>query len=91
MKAYLSVFVLAGSTLAIAAPPVTESVPVSETIHGDTVVDEYRWLEGDNSNADNMGLLTEEVTAWTDDQNGYTRSILDNLPGRTALEERLRE
>ena len=33
--------------------------------------------------------MTPEVSAWTDAQNGYTRSVLDNLPGRKALEERL--
>lgn len=91
MKAYLSVLMLAGCTLAIAAPPATESIPVSETIHGDSIVDEYRWLEGDNTNPENMGLLNEAVTSWTDGQNGYTRSVLDNLPGRSALESRLRE
>ncbi|MEQ9206611.1 MAG: prolyl oligopeptidase family serine peptidase [Phycisphaerales bacterium] len=91
MKILLSTLLFASSTIAIAAPPETKSVPVTDTIHGNTVVDEYRWLEGDNSNPENMGLVNDEVASWTDDQNGYTRSMLDNLPGRAALERRLRE
>ncbi len=87
--AVVSVLVLAGSV--IAAPPRTEERPVTETIHGDAVTDAYRWLEGDNSDPENMGRLTDEVTGWTDEQNGYTRSVLDNLPGREELEARLRE
>jgi len=74
---------------ALAAPPATETQPVTESIHGVEVTDNYRWLEGDNSNADNMGLLTEPVSEWTDSQNAYTRSMLDALPGRKALEERI--
>lgn len=91
MKALLLSVLIAGSTFALAAPPATESVPVTDTIHGEKVVDEYRWLEGDNSDPNNMGLLTDDVVSWTDGQNGYTRSVLDNLPGRAALEDRLRE
>lgn len=91
MKILLSTLLFASSTIAIAVPPETKSVPVTDTIHGNTVVDEYRWLEGDNSNPENMGLVNDEVASWTDDQNGYTRSMLDNLPGRAALESRLRE
>ena len=79
------------NALLIAAPPATESRPVKETVHGVELTDNYRWLEGDNSNPDNMGLVTDEVVDWTESQNAYTRSILDNLPGRKALEERLRE
>lgn len=91
MKAFLPVMILAGSSLVYAAPPETQSQPVTDTIHGEAVVDPYRWLEGDNSNPDNMGLVNDEVAGWTDSQNGYTRSVLDNLPGRAALESRLRE
>ena len=71
-------------------PPATRVAPVKETLHGVEVVDNYRWLEGDNSKPDLMGQVTPEVAAWTDQQNAYTRSVLDNLPGRKALEEKLR-
>jgi len=74
-----------------AQQPETEVRPVTETIHGQPVTDNYRWLEGDNSDPSNMGVVNDEVGAWTDSQNSYTRSVLDNLPGRKALEERLRE
>ena len=87
----LMALLFASSSVALAAPPETKSEPVTDTIHGSTVVDEYRWLEGDNSNPANMGLVNDEVASWTDDQNRYTRSILDNLPGRAALESRLRQ
>jgi len=59
---------------------------VKETLHDKELVDPYRWLEGDAK-----GAVTPEVGAWTDAQNTYTRSVLDNLPGRAALEKRLRE
>ncbi|MBP8812035.1 MAG: S9 family peptidase [Kofleriaceae bacterium] len=71
-------------------PPATRVEPVRETLHGVEIVDNYRWLEGDNSNPERMGQVTPEVGAWTDQQNAHTRSVLDNLPGRKALEEKLR-
>src|SRR5690606_308540 len=37
-----------------------------------------------------MGRVTPEVAAWTDAQNAYTRAVLDALPGRKELEDRLR-
>lgn len=69
-----------------AAPPPTEARPVTDVLHGESIVDPYRWLEGDEK-----GALTPEVTAWTDAQLAYTRQVLDNLPGRKAVEDRLRE
>lgn len=75
----------------LAAPPATAARVVTDTYHGVEIVDPYRWLEGDNSDATNMGRLTDEVGAWTDAQNAYTRSVLDRLPGRKALEQRISE
>ena len=37
-----------------------------------------------------QGKVTPDVAAWTDSQNSYTRSVLDTLPERLALEQRLR-
>lgn len=74
-----------------AAPPPTQVRPVTETIHGVKLTDDYRWLEGDNSDPQAMGAMTDEVAAWTEAQNAYTRSVLDNLPGRQALEARVQE
>ena len=73
-----------------AKPPATMAEPVTDTVHGVEIVDDYRWLEGDNSNPKEQGKVTPEVAAWTDAQNAYTRSIVDNLPDRQALEARLR-
>jgi prolyl oligopeptidase len=61
-------------------PPGTRASPVTETLHGTKVADNFRWLEAD----------TAEVAAWTDAQNTYTRGVLDGLPGRRALEDRLK-
>ncbi len=79
-----AVSVISGASLA--GPPASRVDSVVETIHGAELTDDYRWLEGDEN-----GNMTEEVTAWTDTQNAYTRSVLDNLPGREGLESRLRE
>jgi prolyl oligopeptidase len=73
-----------------ATPPPTKTEPVTETLHGVEIADPYRWLEGDNSNPEDQGKVTPQVAAWTDSQNGYTRSVLDALPQRQALEQRLR-
>ena len=66
--------------------PQTEQRPVAETLHGVRMVDPYRWLEGND-----QGEITEAVAAWTELQNAYTRDVLDKLPGREALEKRLRQ
>lgn len=61
-------------------PPATRAQPVTETAHGETLVDPYRWLEDGDAPA---------VAAWTDAQNAYTDKVLGAWPGRAALEERL--
>ena len=73
-----------------AKPPATRAEPVKDTVHGVDIVDSYRWLEGSNADEDDQGKVTPEVAAWTDAQNSYTREVLDNLPGRKALEDRIR-
>jgi prolyl oligopeptidase len=73
-----------------ARPPATRIAPVTDTLHGVPVTDNYRWLEGDNAVADEQGQVTAEVAAWTDAQNAYTRQVLDLLPGRAQLEATLR-
>ena len=92
MRSILLLAILAMlAPLALAAPPPTDQRPTDQTLHGVTIADPFQWLEGDNSDPANMGILTEEVATWTDGQNAYTRDILDNLPGREQLESRLRE
>jgi prolyl oligopeptidase len=68
--------------LSFAAPPVTRKGEVRDNLHGTVVTDPYRWLEDSNS---------EAVRAWIKEQNAYTGSILDPLPGRDELVVRLRE
>ncbi len=94
VAALLAAICLASPTLATPpippAPPPTEKRPVTDVVHGQKIVDDYRWLEGDNSDPAHMGKMTDEVARWTDAQNAYTRGVLDNLPGRKQIEERLR-
>ncbi len=88
MKRFSALVAASGAalaTLAIAAPPPTDVRPVTDNYHGVEIVDDYRWLEGDN------GTSTAEVLSWTEQQNDYTRGVLDSIPGRDKLEARLRE
>lgn len=70
------------------APP-TPAKPQTYELHGQKFTDDYMWLEGDNADPANMGKITPEVAAWDQSQDEYTRKVLDNLPGRKALEDRL--
>ena len=73
------------SALAFAAGPVYPPAakrPVTDTYHGMTVVDEYRWLEDDSS---------PEVKRWVAEQNALTRRILDAIPQRQAIAARVGE
>ena len=73
-----------------ATPPHSRVEPVTDTLHGVSIVDNYRWLEGENSALALDGGITPEVSTWTDLQNQYTRLVLDNLPGRSDIESKLR-
>jgi prolyl oligopeptidase len=53
---------------------------VVEVLHGTEVHDPYRWLEEGES---------EETAAWVAAQNARTRAVLDAVPSRPALHERL--
>src|SRR5262245_28269559 len=63
-------------------PPVTRTDNVKETLHGEEIVDPYRWLEDQES---------QETREWIDSQNRYTQSILSTFPGRELLKQRLTE
>jgi prolyl oligopeptidase len=75
-----SVFVILASLAAAAKPPATPKQPVTETYHGVSVVDDYRWLENWND---------EKVREWSDAQNAYARDWLNHLPNSKAIRERL--
>ncbi len=63
-----------------AGPPKAKVDAVEETIHGHKIADPYRWLEDANS-PDSQEYVRQEMA--------YTRSILDPLPGRDRIHERL--
>jgi prolyl oligopeptidase len=63
-------------------PPATKTAPVTDTLHGVEIVDEYRWLEP-------LEKESSEVTEWTTAQNDYTRSVLEALPCREDLSKAL--
>jgi len=59
--------------------PPTPVKAVSDTLHGEVVVDPYRWLEKSDDPA---------VEQWQEAQNAYTRRVLDAWPGRAGLTAR---
>ncbi|MFQ5778888.1 MAG: prolyl oligopeptidase family protein, partial [Terriglobia bacterium] len=65
-----------------AKPPETRRNNVKEVLHGVEITDPYRWLEDQQS---------PETRAWIGEQNKYTDSLLDPLPGRDRIEQRLIE
>ena len=75
---FLSGFGLAAQ----AQTPETPARLVVDTLYGMPVADAYRWLEDIDS---------EEVTSWFRAQGAHARHVLDALPGRGALLERIRE
>ena len=72
---------VAGTAPALALEaPATRREPVIDTLHGTAVEDPYRWLEN---------AAAPETRAWFTAQAAYTRSVLDALPGRATLRERI--
>src|SRR5690348_15494698 len=63
-----------------AGPPATRKQPVTDTYHGVTVSDPYRWLESDGA---------PEVKAWSAQQNAYTRAVLGRIPALPAIGARI--
>ncbi|MGH8240346.1 MAG: hypothetical protein ACREXP_25475, partial [Steroidobacteraceae bacterium] len=60
-------------------PPPAPVKPVTETLWGKQVTDNYRYME----------VLDAQTLAWMKAQSAYTRSILDAIPLRAALEARI--
>src|SRR5437867_9354914 len=67
-------------TMRIAPAPPTPREEVVDAVHGERIVDPYRWLEDDGS---------ARVRAWTEAQNARTRAVLDALPQRRHFAFRL--
>lgn len=71
---------LSSVALAIGPPPTAPVRPVTEEYFGTQVTDNYRYLEN---------LADPEVQAWMKAQADYTRRLLDQLPGRVPLLNRI--
>lgn len=63
-------------------PPPTRAEALKLDYWGTQLLDPYAWLERADSPA---------VKAWYKTQNDYTRGVLDAMPGRSALRNRLAE
>ena len=69
-------------TNAPAGPPLAPQKAVTDLLQGKKIIDPYRWLEDASST---------DTKQWVNDELGYTRAILDPLPGREQLHKRLSE
>lgn len=59
----------------------TEAHPITDTVHGTLITDNYRWLEDKNS---------PKVKEWTHEQHNSTVQYLKTLPQISGLEEEIR-
>jgi prolyl oligopeptidase len=65
-----------GNGIILPPPPPTEPKPVTETIHGTTLTDPYRWLEDQKS---------PETRAWISEQMKYTEQYLSQVKIRPEI------
>jgi prolyl oligopeptidase len=63
-----------------AGPPKAKVAPVEDTVQGHKIVDRYRYLENPND---------PDTQLYVEQELGYTRRILDPLPGRDKINARL--
>ena len=59
-------------------PPVARVAPVTETLHGVSLTDPYRWMEAQSET---------EWKPYVMGQAAYARHVLDAIPGRDALQK----
>jgi prolyl oligopeptidase len=64
----------------LAKPPLAQQQPVVDEVQGHKITDPYRWLEN---------AASPETQQWVSSEMAYTRSLLDPLPGRDQLHQRL--
>jgi prolyl oligopeptidase len=78
------VILLLGSSLPVIAQqqPTTRRDDFRESFHGKDLVDPYHWLEDSASPA---------TRQWIDEQNAYAHALLDPLPLRAGIYQRLGE
>ena len=78
----ISILLIVLGGCATFGPPQTARIPVTNVYHGLEVVDPYQWLEDWDD---------DRVQSWSNKQNDYARSVLDNLPYVEELRERVTE
>jgi prolyl oligopeptidase len=81
---------LVGLSIQLALPVYAQQAPqfpqtlkktVTDEYHGIKVIDEYRWLENSSDPA---------VQRWVDEQNKFSRSMLEKVSLRAAISDRLK-
>jgi prolyl oligopeptidase len=69
-----------GNGVMLPDSPVTAKHPVTETLHGATITDDYRWLEQQRDSA---------TRSWIKEQNAYTDSYLQQVTIRPEIQAEL--
>jgi prolyl oligopeptidase len=69
-----------GNGVALPDSPDTAKHPVTDTLHGDTITDDYRWLEKQHD---------PETRSWIDEQDSYTDSYLQQVTIRPEIKAEL--
>ncbi|MDQ1450205.1 MAG: prolyl oligopeptidase [Acidobacteriaceae bacterium] len=69
-----------GNGVTLPDSPETAKHPVTDTLHGDTVTDDYRWLEQQHD---------PQTRSWIDEQNAYTDSYLQQVTIRPEIRAEL--
>ena len=80
----LSIFIACATATQIprTTHPATEAKPITETLHGVTVTDPYRWLEDQDAPA---------TRDWIARETAHTDSVIGNLPQKPAIAARLEQ
>jgi prolyl oligopeptidase len=81
VRLFLTSILLASTAVPAFASPRAE--PVTETVHGITLTDEYRWMEDPANEA--------EMVAWVKEESKKARAALEALPERAAFAKAIRE
>ncbi|MGD1029510.1 MAG: prolyl oligopeptidase family serine peptidase [Opitutaceae bacterium] len=76
LSLFVPLLLAAASAADLPPPPDTPKVPVADTYHGVTVIDNYRWMENAGDPA---------VQRWSKAENARTRAYLDSLPQRPEI------
>ncbi len=69
-----------GNGVVLPDSPETAKHPVTETLQGDTITDDYRWLEQQRDPG---------TRSWIDEQNAYTHSYLEQVTIRPEIQAEL--